>query len=90
MNERFTRQMAFFGKEGQDKLRRSRVTVIGVGGRWIAVLSAVAVIGSVITVVARLAVLTVPIAVAAWISVTPSACIVFTKRKVVNSSGARA
>jgi len=32
MNERFARQIGFFGKEGQEKLRAVRIAVVGVGG----------------------------------------------------------
>jgi hypothetical protein len=32
MTERFARQIGFFGKEGQERLRAARVAVVGVGG----------------------------------------------------------
>jgi hypothetical protein len=32
MNDRFERQMQFFGREGQEKLQAARVVIVGVGG----------------------------------------------------------
>jgi hypothetical protein len=46
MNERFVRQMALFGKEGQEKLGRARVTVVGVGGLGTHVVQQLALLGA--------------------------------------------
>ena len=45
MNDRFLRQMALFGKEGQEKLGLAHVTVVGVGGLGTPVVQQLALLG---------------------------------------------
>lgn len=45
MNERFDRQMRFFGTEGQDRLSAAQVAVVGVGGLGIHVVQQLAMLG---------------------------------------------
>src|ERR1043165_2398351 len=45
MSERFDRSIRFFGKDGQDKLTSSRVTIVGIGGLGTHVVQQTALLG---------------------------------------------